>query len=331
MDYRGEYSSGWGIEAVAAGAYSGALPGGNPQTSQQLSIPFVGAKADEPWVGLETQHRLNAPKSALSPQPEEGGVRAALVRVQHTAVRRVLLIRRVRVRERLSRQIGARHLVEDHGARVQHPGTARIDGECLADQPRGRGVVAVVPIYPRHVLKKPRISAHPRRVWFFGDGLAKMTQCLGTIAGDVQERGVVVLNLKIEWREIRRPLLLIYGLARSAEDHQQVAVPLMRGCVRRIERYGFPILRLRRAEIVLPHQLSRERPGAVPRHALTDALKRLLTCIGRLEPDRQRMLLLAYYGAFSREQLSLKLDMPADLLKDALRRSLIEVEECLKT
>jgi RNA polymerase sigma-70 factor (ECF subfamily) len=72
-------------------------------------------------------------------------------------------------------------------------------------------------------------------------------------------------------------------------------------------------------------------PGAVPRHELTDALKRLLTCIGRLEPERQRMLLLAYYGAFSREQLSLKLDMPVDLLKDSLRRSLVEVEQCLKT
>src|SRR5262245_13940956 len=53
-----------------------------------------------------------------------------------------------------------------------------------------------------------------------------------------------------------------------------------------------------------------EGPGTVPRHQLTDDLKRLLTCIGRLEPDRQRMLLLAYYGAFSREQLSIKLDMP---------------------
>ncbi len=74
-----------------------------------------------------------------------------------------------------------------------------------------------------------------------------------------------------------------------------------------------------------------EGPGAVPRHQLTDDLKRLLTCIGRLEPDRQRMLLLAYYGAFSREQLSLKLDMPVNLLKAALRRSLAEVEQCLKT
>jgi RNA polymerase sigma-70 factor, ECF subfamily len=74
-----------------------------------------------------------------------------------------------------------------------------------------------------------------------------------------------------------------------------------------------------------------EGPGAVPRQQLTEGIKRLLTCVGRLEPDRQRMLLLAYYGAFSREELSVKLDMPLDLLKASLRRSLIEVEQCLKT
>jgi RNA polymerase sigma-70 factor (ECF subfamily) len=73
-----------------------------------------------------------------------------------------------------------------------------------------------------------------------------------------------------------------------------------------------------------------EGPGTVPRQQLSEGLKRLLTCIGRLEPDRQRMLLLAYYGAFSRDQLSTKLDMPVNLLKAALRRSLTEVEQCLK-
>jgi RNA polymerase sigma-70 factor (ECF subfamily) len=72
-----------------------------------------------------------------------------------------------------------------------------------------------------------------------------------------------------------------------------------------------------------------EGPGVLPRRELSDELKRLLTCIGRLEPDRQRMLLLAYYGAFSREQLSEKLDMPLNLLKASLRRSLTEIEECL--
>jgi RNA polymerase sigma-70 factor (ECF subfamily) len=73
-----------------------------------------------------------------------------------------------------------------------------------------------------------------------------------------------------------------------------------------------------------------EGPGTVPRHQLTDELKRLLTCIGRLEPDRQRMLLLAYYGAFSREELSTRLDMPVNLLRASLRRSLAEIEQCLK-
>ena len=70
-------------------------------------------------------------------------------------------------------------------------------------------------------------------------------------------------------------------------------------------------------------------PGALPRQQLNDDLKRLLTCIGRLEPDRQRMVLLAYYGAFSREQLASKLDLPANLLKASLRRSLFEIEQCL--
>jgi RNA polymerase sigma-70 factor (ECF subfamily) len=72
-----------------------------------------------------------------------------------------------------------------------------------------------------------------------------------------------------------------------------------------------------------------ESPGVLPRREMPEELKRLLTCIGRLEPDRQRMLLLAYYGAFSRDKLAVKLDMPANLLKASLRRSLFELEQCL--
>ena len=73
-----------------------------------------------------------------------------------------------------------------------------------------------------------------------------------------------------------------------------------------------------------------DSPGVLPRREMPEELKRLLTCIGRLDPDRQRMILLAYYGAFSREQLSVKLDMPVNLLKASLRRSLVEIEQCLK-
>jgi RNA polymerase sigma-70 factor, ECF subfamily len=75
----------------------------------------------------------------------------------------------------------------------------------------------------------------------------------------------------------------------------------------------------------------KEGPGNVPRHQLNDDLRRLLTCIGRLEPDRQRMLLLAYYGAFSREELSIRLELPINLLRASLRRSLLEVEQCLRS
>jgi RNA polymerase sigma-70 factor (ECF subfamily) len=89
----------------------------------------------------------------------------------------------------------------------------------------------------------------------------------------------------------------------------------------------------RRPDIVAdesePEIAESENPGALPRRELTDELKRLLTCIGRLEPDRQRMLLLAYYGAFTREQLAAKLDAPVNLLKASLRRSLFEIEQCL--
>jgi len=78
-----------------------------------------------------------------------------------------------------------------------------------------------------------------------------------------------------------------------------------------------------------PEIADAESPGVLPRREMTEELKRLLTCIGRLEPDRQRMILLAYYGAFSREQLAVKLDTPANLLKSSLRRSLFEIEQCL--
>src|SRR5437764_12734417 len=78
-----------------------------------------------------------------------------------------------------------------------------------------------------------------------------------------------------------------------------------------------------------PEIADAEAPGALPRRELTEDLKRLLACIGRLEPDRQRMVLLAYYGSFTRHQLAGKLDLPAEALTAALRHSLAELEQCL--
>jgi RNA polymerase sigma-70 factor, ECF subfamily len=78
-----------------------------------------------------------------------------------------------------------------------------------------------------------------------------------------------------------------------------------------------------------PEIADAEAPGAMPRREMTEDLKRLLACIGRLDPERQRMVLLAYYGAFTRDQLAVKLDMPPNLLTTALRHSLSEIEQCL--
>ncbi len=66
-----------------------------------------------------------------------------------------------------------------------------------------------------------------------------------------------------------------------------------------------------------------------PKKQMTDELKRLLACVGRLEPDRQRLVLMAYYNGWSREQLAANLEKPVNTIKTWLRRSMLEIRECL--
>jgi RNA polymerase sigma-70 factor (ECF subfamily) len=72
-----------------------------------------------------------------------------------------------------------------------------------------------------------------------------------------------------------------------------------------------------------------DQPHPLARREMTEELRRLLGCIGRLEPDRQRLVLDAYYNGWSREQLAAKFGVPAGTIKTWLRRSLIEIRECL--
>jgi len=74
-----------------------------------------------------------------------------------------------------------------------------------------------------------------------------------------------------------------------------------------------------------------EAPVPLARREMTEELKRLLSCLGKLDPEKQRIVLLAYYSGWSREQLSRKLDIPVNTIKTWLRRSLIEVRECMGT
>jgi RNA polymerase sigma-70 factor (ECF subfamily) len=41
------------------------------------------------------------------------------------------------------------------------------------------------------------------------------------------------------------------------------------------------------------------------------------------------MVLLAYYSGWSRDQLAVQFDAPANTIKTWLRRSLLEIRECL--
>src|ERR1700756_2422569 len=72
-----------------------------------------------------------------------------------------------------------------------------------------------------------------------------------------------------------------------------------------------------------------ETPPPLARREMTEELRRLLGCLGKLDPEKQRIVLPAYYSGGSREQLSHKLDIPVNTIKTWLRRSLLEIRECM--
>jgi RNA polymerase sigma-70 factor (ECF subfamily) len=76
-------------------------------------------------------------------------------------------------------------------------------------------------------------------------------------------------------------------------------------------------------------EVAADTPNPLAKRELNEELKRLFACIGRLEPERQRLVLLAYYNGWSRERLAKELDTPVNTIKTWLRRSLIEIRECL--
>ncbi len=72
-----------------------------------------------------------------------------------------------------------------------------------------------------------------------------------------------------------------------------------------------------------------ETPTPLARREMTEELKQLLSCLGKLDPEKQRIVLLAYYSGWSCDQLAKKLDIPVNTIKTWLRRSLLEVRECM--
>ena len=76
-------------------------------------------------------------------------------------------------------------------------------------------------------------------------------------------------------------------------------------------------------------EVAADSPDPLAKREMTEELRKLLGCIGKLDDERQRLVLLAYYHGWSREQLAAKLDKPVNTIKTWLRRSLIDIRECL--
>jgi RNA polymerase sigma-70 factor (ECF subfamily) len=76
-------------------------------------------------------------------------------------------------------------------------------------------------------------------------------------------------------------------------------------------------------------EVAAEAPPPLARREMNEELRRLLTCLGKLDPEKQRIVLLAYYSGWSRDQLAAKLDIPVNTIKTWLRRSLLEIRECM--
>ena len=76
-------------------------------------------------------------------------------------------------------------------------------------------------------------------------------------------------------------------------------------------------------------EIAADSPDPLAKREMTEELRRLLACMGRLDEERRRLVLFAYYDGWSREQLAAKFDKPVNTVKTWLRRALIEIRECL--
>jgi RNA polymerase sigma-70 factor (ECF subfamily) len=78
-------------------------------------------------------------------------------------------------------------------------------------------------------------------------------------------------------------------------------------------------------------EVAAENPHPLDKREMSEELKRLLGCMGGLDEERRRLVLLAYYSGWSRDQLAAKFDKPVNTIKTWLRRSLAEIRECLES
>jgi len=117
----------------------------------------------------------------------------------------------------------------------------------------------------------------------------------------------------------------------AAQDHPEETSPLA-WMVSLARNRAIDVVR-KRADLPLDAAVNFEAASDTPappaRREMTEEVKALLECVGRLEPDRQKLVLLAYYNGWSREQLAAKFDTQLGNVKTWLRSSLLDIRSCL--
>lgn len=70
-------------------------------------------------------------------------------------------------------------------------------------------------------------------------------------------------------------------------------------------------------------------PPALDRLTQTEDLRRLSECLKGIEEQKREMVLLAYYYGLSREEIAARYSSPVATIKTWLRRSLLQLRQCL--
>jgi RNA polymerase sigma-70 factor, ECF subfamily len=61
----------------------------------------------------------------------------------------------------------------------------------------------------------------------------------------------------------------------------------------------------------------------------SESLRSLIECLGELDAEKRKIILLAYYSGLSREALAARFDRPVATIKTWLRRGLAQLKDCL--
>lgn len=120
---------------------------------------------------------------------------------------------------------------------------------------------------------------------------------------------------------------------RAASEYNPRIAPLLTWMVAIARAHALDVMRKKGGRAPEDEKASAEleaegRPTLAPAE-MTEELQRLLACMGRLDAEHRRALLLAYYNGWSREQLAEKFDKPVNTITVWLRRSLLQIRECL--